>query len=285
MVSAAVLKKPFAISGAQTGWVAETDARPQTTAPQLAELSFPTMELYAMPAATNTLLDDAAVDIDRWIGEEVEQAFAAQESAAFVNGDGSAKPKGFMTYPTVDESVWAWGSVGTVSSGADGALRGGDGGRRAARSRLCAEGGLPAERQLRDEPSDPGDGAQAEGRRRQLPLAAACGGRGAGDADGLPAGRGRGHAGRRRRTRRPSPSAISPRSTWSSTGRACGSCAIPIPPSPTSSSTRPSGSAAASRTSTPPSSSTSPPDEPVERVTERPGDDVRPFSHSGGGDS
>ncbi|MEX6505625.1 phage major capsid protein [Jiella sp. M17.18] len=124
-VSSAVLKKPFAISGAQTGWVAETDARPQTAAPQLAELSFPTMELYAMPAATNTLLDDAAVDIDRWIGDEVEQAFAAQESTAFVNGDGVAKPKGFMAYPTVAETVWTWGSVGTVGTGADGGFAAG----------------------------------------------------------------------------------------------------------------------------------------------------------------
>ena len=119
-VSAAVLKKPFAISGAQTGWVGQTAVRPQTDAPQLAELSFPTMELYAMPAATNALLDDAAVDIDSWIGEEVEQAFASQEGAAFVNGDGVAKPKGYTTYPTVSEANWAWGSVGTVATGADG---------------------------------------------------------------------------------------------------------------------------------------------------------------------
>ena len=41
------------------GWVAETVARPQTASPTLAELSFPAMELYAMPAATQTLLDDA----------------------------------------------------------------------------------------------------------------------------------------------------------------------------------------------------------------------------------
>ena len=120
MVSTAVLKKPFAISGAESGWVTETGARAQTAAPQLAELSFPTMELYAMPAATAALLDDAAVDIDRWIGDEVEQAFATQEGAAFVNGDGVAKPKGFMTYPKVDETAFAWGSVGTVASGADG---------------------------------------------------------------------------------------------------------------------------------------------------------------------
>ncbi|HEX2020256.1 MAG TPA: phage major capsid protein [Aurantimonas sp.] len=124
-VSAAVLKKPFAVTGAQTGWVGETETWPQTTAPQLAELSFPTMELYAMPAATNALLDDAAVDIDRWIGEEVEQAFAAQESAAFVGGDGVNKPSGFTTYPTVDEAAWAWGSVGTIPSGMDGGFASG----------------------------------------------------------------------------------------------------------------------------------------------------------------
>ncbi|WP_279477816.1 phage major capsid protein [Aureimonas sp. SK2] len=119
-VSSAVLRKPFAVNGAQTGWVGQTDARPQTSAPELAELSFPTMELYAMPAATNALLDDAAVNIDAWIGEEVEQAFAAQEGAAFVTGDGVSKPKGFMTYPTVEETAFAWGSVGTVSTGANG---------------------------------------------------------------------------------------------------------------------------------------------------------------------
>ncbi len=119
-VSGAVLKKPFAITGAQTGWVGEADPRVKTDAPQLSELSFPTMELYAMPAATASLLDDAAVDIDRWIGEEVEQAFAEQEGAAFVNGDGIAKPRGFMTYESVDEGAWSWGRVGTVSTGASG---------------------------------------------------------------------------------------------------------------------------------------------------------------------
>ncbi|WP_182085596.1 phage major capsid protein [Aureimonas sp. ME7] len=121
-VSSAVLKKPFAITGAQTGWVGQADARPQTAAPQLAELAFPTMELYAMPAATNALLDDAAVDIDAWVGEEVEQAFAAQEGAAFVSGDGVSRPRGFMAYPTVSESNWAWGSVGTVATGSNGAF-------------------------------------------------------------------------------------------------------------------------------------------------------------------
>ncbi|MEO0729318.1 MAG: phage major capsid protein [Pseudomonadota bacterium] len=119
-VSGSVFKKPFAISGADTGWVGETAARPETNTPTLAELSFPTMELYAMPAATQSLLDDAAVDIDTWIGEEVRNAFAEQEGAAFVAGDGVNKPKGFLDYATVANASWSWGNIGTIASGAAG---------------------------------------------------------------------------------------------------------------------------------------------------------------------
>lgn len=121
-VSSSVYKKPFATAGAETGWVGETAARPSTDAPALAELSFPTMELYAMPAATQSLLDDSAVDIDAWIAEEVRAAFAEQEGTAFVAGDGTNKPKGFMAYETVDNSSWVWAKIGTISTGADGAF-------------------------------------------------------------------------------------------------------------------------------------------------------------------
>ena len=126
-VSASVYKKPFASSGPAVGWVGETDVRPETSTPSLAELQFPTMELYAMPAATSTLLDDSAVDLDAWMAEEVETAFAEQESAAFVNGDGVNKPTGFLSVPTVDESSWTWGSLGYVPTGADGELAAADG--------------------------------------------------------------------------------------------------------------------------------------------------------------
>lgn len=122
-VSGAVLKKPFALSGMATGWVAETAARPQTTTPQLAELSFPTMELYAMPAATAALLDDAAVDIENWIASEVDIAFGEQEGTAFVSGDGTNKPKGFLSYTNVAESAWSWGNIGYIATGASGAFK------------------------------------------------------------------------------------------------------------------------------------------------------------------
>tara|TARA_R110002051_G_scaffold25551_4_gene62369 strand:- start:8934 stop:10178 length:1245 start_codon:yes stop_codon:yes gene_type:complete len=122
-VSSAVLKKPFAASGLSTGWVAETAARPQTSTPQLSELSFPTMELYAMPAATQALLDDAAVDIEAWIAGEVDIVFAEQEGDAFIRGDGINRPKGFLTYTAVAESAWTWGNLGYVATGAAGAWK------------------------------------------------------------------------------------------------------------------------------------------------------------------
>ncbi|RAI30530.1 phage major capsid protein [Rhodoplanes serenus] len=121
-VSASVYKKPFMTSGPAVGWVGETAARPQTDTQTLAELSFPTMELYAMPAATATLLDDAMVDVDQWLAAEVDQVFAEQEGVAFVSGDGINKPKGFLISTAVANASWSWGSIGYVATGTAGAF-------------------------------------------------------------------------------------------------------------------------------------------------------------------
>lgn len=121
-VSGAVLKKPFSIAGPAVGWVGETDPRTETAASTLAELQYPTMELYAMPAATASLLDDSAVDINQWIAGEIETAFAEQEGSAFVSGDGANKPRGFLDYGQVDESTWSWGNIGYIATGVSGAL-------------------------------------------------------------------------------------------------------------------------------------------------------------------
>lgn len=125
-VSSAVYKKPFAVSGPAAGWVGETAARPETASPALAELQFPAMELYAMPAATQSLLDDAAVNIDQWIADEVRTAFAEQESAAFVNGDGVNMPRGFLNVPQVADASWSWGNLGYHVTGQAGAFAAAD---------------------------------------------------------------------------------------------------------------------------------------------------------------
>jgi HK97 family phage major capsid protein len=121
-ISGNVYKKPFMTTGPAVGWVGETDARGQTASATLDSLSFPAMELYAMPAATGTLLEDSAVNIDEWLAGEVEQVFAQQEGAAFVNGDGTNKPKGFLQYTTIANASWSWGNIGYIASGAAGAF-------------------------------------------------------------------------------------------------------------------------------------------------------------------
>ncbi len=122
VISTGLYKRAFSTAGPAAGWVGETAARPQTASPTLAELAFPAMELYAMPAATQTLLDDAVVDIDGWLASEVETVFAEQEGFAFVKGDGVNKPKGFLASTTVPDSAWSWGNLGYVATGAAGAF-------------------------------------------------------------------------------------------------------------------------------------------------------------------
>jgi HK97 family phage major capsid protein len=119
-VSSSVYKKPFATSGASSGWVAAAAPRPQTDSPALTELAFPTMELYAMPAATQALLDDSAVNIDQWIADEVRSAFAQQEGTAFVTGDGVSKPKGILAYDQVANASWVHGKLGVIGTGVSG---------------------------------------------------------------------------------------------------------------------------------------------------------------------
>lgn len=120
VIGAKTYKKLVNTHGTDSGWVGEVGSRPQTLGPALKELDFPAMELYAMPAATSDLLDDAFVDIDQWLADEVALEFARQEGAAFVAGDGNKKPTGFLAYDTVADASYAWGKIGYVVTGAAG---------------------------------------------------------------------------------------------------------------------------------------------------------------------
>lgn len=121
-IGAGVFRKPVSTAGVTAGWVAETAPRPETDPATLALLEFPAADLYASPAATQSLLDDAMINLDDWLAAEVEDAFAAQETTAFVSGDGINKPKGFLSYDIVAEAGHGWGEIGYVASGAAGAF-------------------------------------------------------------------------------------------------------------------------------------------------------------------
>lgn len=105
------------LGGAASGWTGEGDSRNETNTPQLARLEFETGELYAEPAATQKFLDDSVADVESWYAEEVGIEFAEKEGAAFVSGDGTKKPRGFLSYTPVANASYAWGKVGYVKTG------------------------------------------------------------------------------------------------------------------------------------------------------------------------
>jgi len=123
-VGSAGYRKLVTTGGTPSGWVAEGAARPETATPVFHEIVPPAGELYANPAASQTMLDDANFDVEAWLADEIAQEFARAEGQAFVAGDGTNKPKGFLTYTTTNEadSVRAFGSLQYVASGAAGAF-------------------------------------------------------------------------------------------------------------------------------------------------------------------
>lgn len=107
---------------AQASWVAERQARPETAPGELRKFSVALNEIYAMPAVSQTLLDQSSTNIFNWLQTKVGEAFGAKESLAFHTGDGVGKPRGFLTFPTVatGDKTRDWGKFEHVASGAAG---------------------------------------------------------------------------------------------------------------------------------------------------------------------
>ena len=117
-------RKLVTTGGTPSGWVSETAARPETDTPDFNEIAPPSGELYANPAASQTMLDDAAFDVEAWLADEIAREFARAEGAAFISGSGVNQPRGFLNAAVTDESddVRAFGSLQYVPSGAAGSF-------------------------------------------------------------------------------------------------------------------------------------------------------------------
>lgn len=111
--------KLFTEHGAASGWVGETDQRPNTATSKFKTMSYGTGEIYANPMATQQILDDAEINLETWLASEVDREFALQEGVAFLSGDGTNKPTGLLTYIEggVNASKHPWGAVKVVNSG------------------------------------------------------------------------------------------------------------------------------------------------------------------------
>ncbi len=80
------------------GWVSELEARPNTSTPATGKWRIPVHEMYAMPDASQTVLDDAIVNLEQWLQGKITDKFARAENQSFVTGDGTGKPRGFLSY-------------------------------------------------------------------------------------------------------------------------------------------------------------------------------------------
>lgn len=112
-------RKLITSGGSASGWVSEVAARPETTAPKFNEIAPPMGELYANPAASQAMLDDAEFDLEGWLANEIAAEFARAEGAAFVNGTGTNQPKGFLGAATSNaaDAARPFGTLQFVASG------------------------------------------------------------------------------------------------------------------------------------------------------------------------
>lgn len=124
-VGGADYKKLVNVHGLASGWVGETSSRPETSTPALAEVVPFMGEVYANPAATQRVIDDAFFDVEAWLAAEIAAEFAIVENTAFVSGNGTDKPKGFLSYTinTSADSARTFGHIQQVKTGVAGGFK------------------------------------------------------------------------------------------------------------------------------------------------------------------
>jgi HK97 family phage major capsid protein len=103
---------------ANAGWAAEEGERRETETPKINKALIPAHELYAQPKATQKLIDDAKIDIEKWLADSITETFTRMENDAFINGDGQGKPRGILSYQHGTE----WGKIEQIKSGLDSAI-------------------------------------------------------------------------------------------------------------------------------------------------------------------
>ena len=112
-------RKLVSLGTTNSGWVAESAVRPETLSPKFAQVAPPMGELYANPSASQAMLDDAAFNLENWLADEIAREFARAEGAAFISGNGTSQPLGFLASPTANtgDATRAYGTLQFLASG------------------------------------------------------------------------------------------------------------------------------------------------------------------------
>ena len=105
---------------AGAGYAGEASQGSDTTTPQIGKWSIPTWIIDTEPKATQSILDDASIDIEAWLSGKVADKFARFENSEFVVG--SSKIRGFTSYTNASDtgSGVTWGTVGYLFTGTNG---------------------------------------------------------------------------------------------------------------------------------------------------------------------
>ena len=121
-VGSAGYRKLIASGGTPSGFVGFEDARPETNTPTFTEVVPPSGDLYANPAVSQQMLDDAMFDVEQFLAQEIATEFARAEGHAFVGGSGLNQPLGFLSSPNSSavDSARPMGTLQTIGTGVPG---------------------------------------------------------------------------------------------------------------------------------------------------------------------
>lgn len=115
-------RKLITTGGAPSGWVGFEASRAETATPTFTEVVPASGDLYANPAASQHMLDDAMFDVEAWLSNEIAVEFARAEGAAFIKGTGVNQPLGFLNSPNAAtaDAARPMGTLQTISTGVAG---------------------------------------------------------------------------------------------------------------------------------------------------------------------
>jgi HK97 family phage major capsid protein len=122
MPKGGAFEEPIDKESAEAAWVGELQARPDTATPGLGMFRVELNEIYAMPKASQKVIDIASANVIGWLQEKVGDAFGVKEGVAYHVGDGVVKPRGILTYPTAAtvDVLRAWGTFEHIATGVNG---------------------------------------------------------------------------------------------------------------------------------------------------------------------
>lgn len=100
-------------------WASE-EVEGDTGDQKVSKLIIPLHQMYERQRVAQSILEDSALNVEKWLLDRAALDMARAENKAFVIGDGHGKPKGFLAYPTAPKAEW--GKFMAIKTGRKGEL-------------------------------------------------------------------------------------------------------------------------------------------------------------------